>query len=409
MKKTISRTNNTIIITSMASNWDNDISTVPFSFAKELAKTNRVFYFDYPITIKDLMLNYRNEKMKSRKNALLFGKNKYKTIEGYSDNLIAVTPRVTLSINWIPKGKLYRYLLAFNNRIIKSTLNRLLEDFQINEYILFNSYNPFYYNAIPKDKRPVLNIYQSIDDISQVEYGSKHGIPLELEALRNADINFATSSTLAKLLEEKSRRVVHYLPNAADTGIFRKAAKTSLNKPAELKDIHGKIIMYVGNICQRINYDLLHEVAKAHSDKTLVLVGPRNDHKYNSKYDFDALGNLIFTGPKNIHNLPEYLQYADCAIIPFVKSQLTASIYPLKINEYLAAGKPVVLTDFSESVKEFSGVTYVAPDNAAFVKAIDMAIAEDAEDKKEARMKFAENNTWFARVNTFWQKIEEFQ
>jgi teichuronic acid biosynthesis glycosyltransferase TuaH len=42
----------------------------------------------------------------------------------------------------------------------------------------------------------------------------------------------------------------------------------------------------------------------------------------------DKLSNVVFTGRKKIEELPAYMRYSDCCIIPFLCNQLTKSIYP---------------------------------------------------------------------------------
>ena len=92
-------------------------------------------------------------------------------------------------------------------------------------------------------------------------------------------------------------------------------------------------------------------------------------------------------------------------LIPFRKNTLTKSIYPLKINEYLAAGKAVIATHFSEDIYSFRDVAYVVDTDDEFIQTIDRAIAENSEEKKQARIKVAEQNTWTARVERFWEII----
>jgi glycosyltransferase involved in cell wall biosynthesis len=114
-------------------------------------------------------------------------------------------------------------------------------------------------------------------------------------------------------------------------------------------------------------------VAEKHSDKLLLMVGPRSTDDYKS-VGLHLLPNVKFTGAKDISELPNYLQHCDCAIIPFEYSILTKSIYPLKINEYLIAGKPVVATAFSEDIKSFKEVIYIAEEEEEFLEKIDQAI-----------------------------------
>src|SRR5690606_26999899 len=127
---------------------------------------------------------------------------------------------------------------------------------------------------------------------------------------------------------------------------------SKLKRPRELENIKDKkIIGYTGNICHRINYDLLKTIAENNLDKIILLVGPINNQAFFNMR-LNKMPNIITTGPKSIYDLPAYLKYIDCAIIPFLCNELTKSIYPLKINEYLAAGRPVVSTSFSEDLRK---------------------------------------------------------
>jgi len=114
----------------------------------------------------------------------------------------------------------------------------------------------------------------------------------------------------------------------------------------------------------------------------------------------------VMTGAKKTEQLPGYLQYFDCALIPFKKNTLTRSIYPLKINEYLAAGRPVVATDFSEDIQGFKDVIYIGRSTGEFVQLIDQAIRENNSERLQARTTVANTNTWTARVEKFWEILE---
>ncbi|MCC6723212.1 MAG: glycosyltransferase, partial [Saprospiraceae bacterium] len=174
-----------------------------------------------------------------------------------------------------------------------------------------------------------------------------------------------------------------------------------------LEGVKGKIIGFTGNINEyRLNYPLFKQIAEQHPDKTLVLVGPINSDCYKD-HGLDKMPNVILTGGKHIRELPAFLQHFDVTLIPFLKNKLTASIYPLKVNEYLAAGKPVVATNFSEDIRSFADVAYIADSEEDFVQAIDRAIAEDSAELKEQRVAWAHQNTWTERVKQFWEIVDQ--
>ncbi|MCP3929013.1 MAG: glycosyltransferase family 1 protein [Bacteroidetes bacterium] len=344
--------------------------------------------------------------VKERQTALLRNKLRYEKIPGLPDHVIAAQPPLTFPINWLPKGSLYTLFWKKNNQIILNTIRQVIEDHDINNYIYLNCFNPYFAGVLPDSFRPLLNIYQCIDDMTQETYTSRHGARLEEDVIRQADITFVTSRNLKKLKSPLNSNT-HILHNAVDMKIFQNAVKEKLPCPEQLKGIQTKIIGFTGNMdAFRINYPLLRKVALAHKDKTLVLVGPINNEDYK-KYELDNLSNVVFTGRKDIKELPRYLQHFDCAIIPFLCNKLTASIYPLKINEYLAAGKAVVSTNFSEDIRSFDSCIYIAENEDAFITLIDNAISENTTEKINARVNVANSNTWTARVEQFWTIVNK--
>ncbi|MDQ3534724.1 MAG: glycosyltransferase [Bacteroidota bacterium] len=400
------REDHDIVVLSSARS-DDSFSSSALSLAKELSKKNRVFFIDHPFSIKDYFTQYsRGEAIKSRRQALLFGKNIYRKADGASSNFTVVTPRLTIPINWLSQGKVYDVLSGANDKILASTLRTLIKDFKVKKYIFINIFVPYYLRTIPEDIKPEVNIYYTVDNISQEPYIAKHGVRLEKEAILKADVAFATSKELTRLVSGYAGNI-HFLPNAADTSLFKRAMEEKLATPKELKEVTQTVICYTGNIGTRINYPLLRGIAQAHKDKILLMVGPISTPDYKAA-GLDQLPNVLFVGPKAIGELPAYLQKSDCTIIPFEYSLLTKSIYPLKINEYLAAGKPVISTAFSDDIVDFEDVAYIAYSDQEFIDKIDLALKEDSMERQQKRLEKAKQNSWAARVEKFWNINEEF-
>ena len=376
--------------------WDAPYSSTSFSLAKELAETNRVFYLDNPFTLKHILKDFNKPLIKKRIPALIFGKSPYRNIPGASKNFIAVTPGIVIPVNFLNAGMLYNFISKYNDKVIYHSIKKLLKDYDLKKYIFINSFNPFYALDIRKNFNPLLNIYQTVDDLRTGKRLSKHGVRLEKIAVENADFTLTTSKELYRLKLEQSKNV-YYLPNAADISLFSKTIHEKFEKPQDIAHITTKIIGYVGNIYKRIDYSLLKKIATAHPDKTLLMVGPSTHNEYLD-YDVHTLPNVIFTGPKPMEMLPAYLQHIDCAIIPFLCSTLTKSIYPLKINEYLAAGKSVVTTDFSEDIRDFSEVIQLAKNEEDFIQKINIALQQNDLIDIKKRYDIAQTNTWNARA-----------
>ena len=396
--------NSDIIIFSL-SRWDAPYSSPSFSLAKEFAKKNRVFYIDHPFSVKDFLADYKTPKVQKRKEALLKGKSIYTKAAGLPENLTMVTTRITLPVNFLPPGYLYNALSRRNDEILFNTIRQIIRDFNVKDFIYLNAFDPYFGRDFPEDIKPLKKVYQSMDDLTQVSYTAKHGTRLEAEIIQKFDVTLTTSRELQRLKSAYSDQVFFH-PNAADSTIFQKALTENYPMPPELLPAKGKkIIGYTGNIESRIDYALLKNVITTHQDKVIAMVGPVTtpEHKTIGLTEYP---NVIMVGPKKIYELPQYLQYFDCTLIPFKKNVLTRSIYPLKINEYLAAGRPVIATDFSEDIKGFRDVIYIGRDHREFVDQIDRALSENDEAKIAARTQVALSNTWTARVETFWKILE---
>ena len=378
--------------------WDASYSSPSFCLATEFAKKHRVFYIDNPVTYKYFLSKFTTPEIKTRRKQLLLRKDIYKKLPATGGELIAVTPGMTVPINFLSQGSsLYESISRINDKIIFKTLERLIKDYNIKDFLFINSFNPFYLRSFPPSFKPKTYAYLTIDDISQSAHVNKHGVRLEEEMVRKADVTFTTSRELRRL-KLPFNSEVYVVPNAADVSLFKTALTSQLARPKEIADVTKPIVIYTGHLEHRTNYDLLKAVIKDHSDKIFLMVGPVTLEP-DLLAELKALPNIIFTGSKNIRELPAYLKYSSCAIIPYKHNTLTRSIYPLKVNEYLAAGKPVVATTFSDDIMDFQAVIKAVPDAPSFSKAITESLQEDSAEKVKERVKFVENNTWETRTN----------
>jgi teichuronic acid biosynthesis glycosyltransferase TuaH len=385
--------------------WDGPYSSTAYSLAKEFSKNHRVFYIDNPITIKYFLANFNSPQIKSRRRHLLSFKTQFRRLDFPDGELIAVTPRLTLPINFLPKGFLYDFLTRVNDAIVFSSLRELLRKFDVKNYLFINCFNPFYLTRFPEYFRPILSAYISVDDIRYSLHISKHGERMENAAVKMADVTLTTSVELKRLKGKVSPNVFH-LPNAADVNLF-KTSHEDLPRPAEFEQINKPVVIYTGHIDLRLDYELLLHVIESSPEYVFLFVGPVSigENDLNALKQFS---NVVFAGRKDIKELPAYLKYSSCAIIPFKCNDLMKSIYPLKVNEYLAAGKPVVSTPFSDDIGQFSKVVTLTQDALEFAMAIKQSVISDSSEKVEERLNFVESNTWESRVALFWETVKPF-
>lgn len=389
--------------------FDGPYSSISISMAKEFSKKHKVYYINHPYSFKDIFASFKTNNILMRLPALFFGVNNSETFKvvGGVKQITMVTPPVTLPINFLPPGKYYNFLQRLNDRIFFNGLRKLIKREKIKDFIFINTYDPFFALNFPSDITPYLKIYQCVDDIEEVEYTLKHGAALEREMMGKYDLTMTTSLELTKIKKPYAQSI-YYLPNAVDPSLFNQAYFKKLDIPKEFHGVSKKVIGFIGNIEQRMDYDLVRKIAKAHQDKLLYLIGPISSNEYKTE-GLDKLENIVFTGGKSIEELPAYLQNIDCAIIPFKCNKLTKSIYPLKINEYLAGGKPVVTTNFSEDIRTFKEVVYIANSHEEFISLIDQSIEKNNEELALKRLEHAKENSWTSRVDDFWKILSTFK
>lgn len=384
--------------------WDGPYSSISEAMSKELSKNNRVFYINHPYSYKDYLTELKAPKYKSRKENLRKGVIQYEEVH---NNIVSIHSPLTYPINFLPPGKIYNNLHQRNQEIVLDTIREVIKKYDIKKFVYLNCFDPFFVPVLPKDFGAKISIYQCVDDMAVSEYTIRHGVRLEEEAIKKADATTCTSRELHRLKSPLSKNC-HIIHNAAETKIFEKAFKEDLPRPKELEGIEGKVIGFIGNMdALRVDYPLIKKIAEKNPDKTLVLVGPVNNTEIAS-LEIDKMSNVIMPGPKNITELAPYLRAFDCAIIPFLCNTLTYSIYPLKINEYLAAGRAVVSTAFSEDIKSFGDHIYLAESHDQFLSNIDKAIAEDTPERALARIAVAESNNWESRVKQVWSIVDDY-
>ena len=387
------------------SRWDNLLNSSVLNLAAEWAKTHRVFYIDRPFSYKDYFISREKGALK-RKRALLFGKGRYQKVLLHNQEITVVTPPLSLPINKLPEGALYNFFHAYNNRLVSKLVKQVIADFNIQQYVFFNSFIPEYWNIIPQDSvKPLLKIYRSSDDISQEPYIAKHGVKKEEEATLAADLVLVSSYGLKYKLS-KICEPIHRVPNAARYEQF--CADRKYEKPEELNGTKGRIIFLSGNISKlRIDYGLLANLSEQFSKDTLIVAGPYKQQEIE-QYGLKNKANIKWLGPLCLEKIAALMAYSDCAIIPFLVNTLTESIYPLKVNEYLAAGLPVVSSNFSLDIAAFCPDIYLASNQNDFIQKVGLALSEEKDSSiKKRRQEVAKENNWEARMQEIVSLVEQ--
>lgn len=371
--------------------FDAEIASTAFALANQLALDNQVFYFDNPYTVNDFIRKRKSDAFRKRWNRFGLFADQPIVLPG-NPVQIFILP-VLLSIHFLPEGRLYRFLLRVNEFFIRRKIHYVLKKRGITDFIFINSFN-FHYPDVAKNLAPQLTVYQCLDPIIS-PFDRRHGLISERDLVKNSDLIICSSQ---QLFDEKKRINPHtyFVPNAADIDHSRKALNPDLPLSPLFAGIPAPIVGYLGSVDHRMDLSLLEFLAVQHPDKSFVLIGPV---LASLSASIRNAPNIHFPGKIQYADLPSVLKGFSVCIIPFKKDEQSATVFPLKLFEYLGAGKPVIISDFNPDLRDFTfDAVAICATPPAFSEAIRQALSTDSDLLREARIRIASHNTWQHRA-----------
>ncbi len=231
--------------------------------------------------------------------------------------------------------------------------------------------------AFSDDVPALATVYDCMDELRNFMGAPPELVAREQELLRRADVVF----TGGRSLYESKRTLhanVHLFPSSIDAKHFAQAKSITLSEPADQTGIAHPRAGFYGVIDERLDLELLRDVAAHRPAVQFILLGPV------VKIDPASLpqaANIHYLGSKTYEQLPQYLAYWDVALMPFALNEATRYISPTKTPEYLAAGKPVVSTPIHDVVADYgdAGLVAIAATADEFAKELDASLKSKSE------------------------------
>lgn len=378
---------------------DAERNSTSVSIARELAKTHRVLFVNPPVQRREYWFGATDVHRQGRVKKKHSGKTE---LQSLSPNLWMLdTGCIMESINWLPSTYLVKCLTLVNNRRMAQAIDQALKQLDFRNYIIVNDKDIFRSFYLKELLSPHKYIYLDRDYTLGVPYWKRHGRHMEPALLRKSDMVVCNSPAFA----ERARMInpnSFYIGNGFDDTNFD--ATRVYPEPDDIKNIPHPRMIYLGAmVSTRLDKDLMLHLAKAKPGWNLILLGWEDD--LFKKSDLHKLSNVHFLCKKKLGQVPQYLSHCDVAINPQLLNTITSGNFPLKIVEYLAMGLPVVATATQTMVDIFSSYAYLASSPDAFVKQVERSLEENDEERKQARMDFAEQFTWKNVTRNFLEVI----
>lgn len=210
------------------------------------------------------------------------------------------------------------------------------------------------------------------------------------------------------LMEKKGRlnRNTRYVPNGVDYEAFSSPA----SEPADLSNIPRPRIGYMGIIKEQLDFEIYIKLAELHPEWSFVFVGPmRNVSAIEGLLErVQKKSNVHFLGGKHKEELPAYAQHFDVGTLCYVVDGYSKFIYPLKINEYLATGRPVVGVPIP-SINMYRDVVKIARTAEEWSEAIArcLSVEENSPELIAGRRRRASEYDWRRQVSDIAQTMCE--
>jgi glycosyltransferase involved in cell wall biosynthesis len=281
-------------------------------------------------------------------------------------------------------------------------INRWMLLFQLHLVMLFlRMRRPVLWVAIPTaaDLVDALGAKLVLYHVSD-KYDANEDSALSRQLIREMDSHLKQRAAIVmysgrKLFEESEVPHRYFLEQAVDFDHFATEVDATAS---EVVSIPRPVLGYFGYMDYVMDVALMHDVVKLRPEWHWLMIGGKSNSVH-----FDS-PNIHYIGPKPYSELPRYLRHVDICVLPWSQDNAFTSYgSAIKVREYLATGKPVVISPLYEYL-ETPGVR-IYRTAKEFINIVEQALQQDSPADRQSRQSVVRNCTWDVRAKQVGELI----
>ncbi len=310
---------------------------------------------------------------------------------GYGDRLHLLTPTKWFP-NSLPLGR------AWNENHLLIQIKQALRDLNwVPTHLWINQHEAA--QLLDAEIAP-RSIYDITDDWTKFS-----GNQSQLEQTTKQDAILCKSSDHVivcsqQLFDDKTAIVeaerLHLIPNGVHINHYETVTDTNLPVHALAQNWAKPVFGYTGTIHgDRVDVNLIAAIAQTYPSATITMVGPNLLEEADQQV-LNQFSNIVFIGAQPYSELPNIMRSFDVCMVPHLVTPFTESLNPIKLWEYLAAGKPIVSTNVA-GFRDFPELLFVSPTHDDFMENLSVALSADKSAAND-RQDVAKLHSWDSRL-----------
>jgi glycosyltransferase involved in cell wall biosynthesis len=248
-------------------------------------------------------------------------------------------------------------------------------------------------------------VYYCVDDFSVWPgLDGRTMLNMEAELVAKVDVAIAVSQNLQKQLA-KLGKPAHLLTHGVDLDFWRNS-RNEAKKPLwsdELQKFDRPLIVFWGVVDRRLDLEFIRKLGESLTEGSILFVGPRD----NPDPDLFQIPRVRFFPALPYEELPLLAAHAAVFIAPYADLPVTRAMQPLKLKEYIATGKPVVVRKLP-ATEPWSDCANVADTPVAFAAAVLERLKHGVPPEQQLARKRLDAEGWDAKAELFERWVDGF-